>query len=400
MRIRHGCERIRVQSRTHRSSAPRKRMGRGGGLSGAAGMRYYQEIAVRNVLNVVANDEDRVLLFIIIDECHRGGANDEKTIPTILTTSQKLSTGVDARNIRSIVLMRPIKSMIEFKQIIGRGTRLFDGKEYFTILDFVGAYKHFSDPEWDGEPIEPEPCAKCGEDPCVCEWKPPKVCPVCGKKPCVCNQPPPPVCPICGKAPCECPKKVKIKLSDGKEREIQHMVSTSFWSADGKPLSLQEFLEEMIGKMPAFFKDEEELRKIWSRPDTRKAFLEKIAELGFDRDQLETLQKMMAAEDSDLFDVLSYVSFTKRPITREKRVSEAKSSIFEGLDDKQKDFLEFVLSKYIDDGVDELSEEKLPKLLNLKYQAIADAEKELGNVDMIRSVFIGFQKFLYGRQTT
>ena len=82
--------------------------------------------------------------------------DNEKTIPTILTTSQKLSTGVDARNIRNIVLMRPINSMIEFKQIVGRGTRLFDGKEYFTIYDFVNAYHHFADPEWDGEPVEPE----------------------------------------------------------------------------------------------------------------------------------------------------------------------------------------------------------------------------------------------------
>ena len=83
--------------------------------------------------------------------------DNEKTIPTILTTSQKLSTGVDARNIRNIVLMRPIRSIIEFKQIIGRGTRLYDGKDYFTIYDFVKAHLHFSDPEWDGEPIEPEP---------------------------------------------------------------------------------------------------------------------------------------------------------------------------------------------------------------------------------------------------
>ena len=75
----------------------------------------------------------------------------EKTIPTILTTSQKLSTGVDARNVRNIVLMRSVNSMIEFKQIIGRGTRLYDGKDYFTIYDFVRAHHHFNDSEWDGE---------------------------------------------------------------------------------------------------------------------------------------------------------------------------------------------------------------------------------------------------------
>ena len=89
------------------------------------------------------------------DQFLRTFQDNEKTIPTILTTSQKLSTGVDARNVRNIVLMRPINSMIEFKQIIGRGTRLFDGKDYFTIYDFVRAYEHFNDPEWDGEPVEP-----------------------------------------------------------------------------------------------------------------------------------------------------------------------------------------------------------------------------------------------------
>ena len=99
---------------------------------------------------VTANDGERGNQFL------REFQDNEKTIPTILTTSQKLSTGVDARNVRNIVLMRPINSMIEFKQIIGRGTRLFDGKDYFTIYDFVKAHLHFSDPEWDGEPIEPD----------------------------------------------------------------------------------------------------------------------------------------------------------------------------------------------------------------------------------------------------
>ena len=100
---------------------------------------------------VTANDGE-------LGEQHlRDFQDNEKTIPTTLTTSQKLSTGVDARNIRNIVLMRPINSMIEFKQIIGRGTRLYDGKDYFTIYDFVKAHHQFSDPEWDGEPIEPEP---------------------------------------------------------------------------------------------------------------------------------------------------------------------------------------------------------------------------------------------------
>jgi len=320
--------------------------------------------------------------------------DNEKTVPTILTTSQKLSTGVDARNIRNIILMRPINSMIEFKQIIGRGTRLFDGKDYFTIYDFVDAYHHFADPEWDGEPIV-EVCPKCGENPCVCEKNPPRVCPRCGQRPCICIIDPPPVCPKCGKSPCECPKKVKIKLRDGKEREIQHMIATSFWSADGKPISAEEFLKGIFGALPEFFKSEDELRKIWSSPVTRKILLEKLFDAGYGVDVLISLQKLINAENSDLFDVLEYISFAVKPISREERVAHAQTKIFRGLDNKHKEFLEFVLSKYIETGVEELDQEKLPDLLTLKYQAIRDAEEMLGGVDNIRTTFIEFQKYLY-----
>src|SRR3989339_805088 len=319
-------------------------------------------------VRVTANDGARGEQFL------REFQDNEKTIPTILTTSQKLSTGVDARNIRNIVLMRPINSMIEFKQIIGRGTRLFDGKEYFTIYDFVDAYKHFSDPEWDGDPIEEvkEKMKRETGESVIRETAP--------------------------QYEVEEPKKkLKIKLRDGKEREIQHMISTSFYSADGKPISIQEFMDNMFGAMPEFFKSEEELRKIWSNPTTRKAFLEKIAEKGFGKDELETLQKMIDAEQSDLFDVLNYISFLNPTISRVQRVEQAKDKIFEGLDEKQKEFLSFVLSKYEEKGVEELDEEKLPVLLNLKYRAIANAEQFLGDVTRIRSIFFSFQKNLYAK---
>ncbi|HQG20079.1 MAG TPA: DEAD/DEAH box helicase family protein, partial [Tenuifilaceae bacterium] len=233
--------------------------------------------------------------------------DNEKTIPTILTTSQKLSTGVDARNIRNIVLLRPVNSMIEFKQIVGRGTRLFDGKEFFTIYDFVDAYKHFSDPEWDGEPLEEEPCKVCGQNPCECEYVPPKPCPVCGERPCICEKQPPQPCEKCGQRPCVCKKKVKIKLKNGKEREIKHMISTSFWSADGKPISAEEFLNNLFGELPKLFKDEEELRKLWSNPLTRKILLENLDAAGFPKGDLLTLQKLVDMEKSDLYDVLEYV---------------------------------------------------------------------------------------------
>ena len=322
--------------------------------------------------------------------------DNEKTIPTILTTSQKLSTGVDARNIRNIVLLRPVNSMIEFKQIVGRGTRLFDGKEFFTIYDFVDAYKHFSDPEWDGEPLEDEPCKICGQNPCQCEKPTPKPCSECGESPCVCVKPEPEPCEKCGRSPCVCKKKVKIKLKNGKEREIQHMVSTSFWSADGKPISAEEFLHNLFGELPKLFKDEEELRTLWSNPLTRKTLLENLDAAGFPKDDLLTLQKLMDMEQSDLYDVLEYVfNGDYVAMTRDARATAAQSSLFTSLNNQQKEFIQFVLSKYVEMGVDELDQDKLPILLTNKYQSLPDAQEVLGDALAIRKLFIQFQAHLY-----
>jgi len=341
-------------------------------------------------VRVTANDGE------IGEQFLREFQDNEKSIPTILTTSQKLSTGVDARNIRNIVLMRPINSMIEFKQIVGRGTRLFDGKEFFTIYDFVDAYHHFADPEWDGEPLEDDPCPKCGQNPCLCEKGQPQICSVCGKLSCVCLKDPPAPCYRCGQTPCICVKKVKVKLKDGKDREIQHMISTSFWSMDGKPISAEEFLNNLFGELPNFFKNEEELRMLWSNPMTRRTLLEKLDEAGFGKEELSTLQKLINAEKSDLFDVLEYVfNSDNTPMTREARVASAQATIFALLNNKQKEFIEFVLSKYIETGVEELDQEKLPILLTNKYQSLEDAKAVLGDVGNISSLFIEFQKHLY-----
>ncbi|HRD80298.1 MAG: DEAD/DEAH box helicase family protein [Saprospiraceae bacterium] len=304
--------------------------------------------------------------------------DNEKTIPTILTTSQKLSTGVDARNIRSIVLFRPVNSMIEFKQIVGRGTRLFDNKAFFTIYDFVDAYKHFGDPEWDGEPIDPEP-----------------------KEPKSYSVPDPIESPVFSDPgqPSPQKQKIKVKLRNGKEREIQHMVSTSFWSADGKPISAEEFLNNLFGELPKLFKDEEELRKLWSHPITRKTLLEKLEEGGFPKDDLLTLQKLVDMEKSDLYDVLEYVfNGDYIAITREARAKAAEATIFALINDKQKEFISFVLSKYIETGVEELDQEKLPILLTNKYQSLEDAKEILGDVANISKLFIEFQEHLYNQR--
>lgn len=342
-------------------------------------------LAVRDLVNQHKESTDP-------NYCHRVTANDgalgeqhlrdfqdnDKTIPAVLTTSQKLSTGVDARNIRNIVLLRPVNSMIEFKQIVGRGTRLFEGKEFFTIFDFVNAYHHFSDPEWDGEP----------EEPVVTE--PGKI-----KEPAE----PEPGDSSNNNESGERRKILKIKLRDGKEREIQHMVSISFWGPDGKPLSAEEFLRNIYGKLPEFFKDENELREIWSVPYTRKVLLEKLDEAGYGKDELTGLQKLINAEKSDLYDVLEYISFAVKPITREERVNNSEANILERLDIKQREFIHFVLAKYIESGVEELDQEKLPGLLELKYDSLSDAAEQLGGADIIKDTFIKFQKYLYEKRS-
>jgi type I restriction enzyme R subunit len=336
---------------------------------------------------VTANDGE-------LGEQHlRDFQDNEKTIPTILTTSQKLSTGVDARNVRNIVLMRPIHSMIEFKQIIGRGTRLYDGKDHFTIYDFVKAHRNFLDPEWDGEPLDPETCPVCGTTPCECEKKPLPPCAGCGQRPCVCEKPP---CPKCGERPCICRRKAKVKLADGKERTIQHMMMTSFWHPDGMPMSAQQFMELLFGKLPDFFKDEEELRTLWSSPDTRRKLLDGLAEKGFGHEQLSEMQKIIEAEKSDLFDVLAHVAYALQPVTREERAANAKGVISTQFSSRQRVFLDFVLSHYVSVGVEELDQEKLTPLLRLKYHnSIADAVADLGKPEDIGKVFAGFQKYLY-----
>jgi type I restriction enzyme, R subunit len=337
-------------------------------------------LAVRDLINQAKTSTDPLYCVRVTandgasgDQYLRDFQDNEKTIPTVLTTSQKLSTGVDARNVRNIVLMRPVASMIEFKQIIGRGTRLYDGKDYFTIYDFVKAHHHFSDPEWDGEPLEPETPRPRTDPP-----GPP------GDSP----QPPSP-------SPPPRPERIKVRLADGKERKIQHMTATTFWNADGKPMSAAQFLEVLYGALPEFFKDEDELRRIWSAPDTRKALLSGLADKGFSREPLAEMQKIIEAENSDLFDVLAYVSFAAEPVPRSQRAAAARSATATEFTDKQQAFVDFVLAQYVSQGVDELDAERLSPLLRLKYQALNDAFTELGKPDQVRRVFLGFQRHLY-----
>jgi type I restriction enzyme R subunit len=191
---------------------------------------------------------------------------------------------------------------------------------------------------------------------------------------------------------------VKVKLADGKERTIQHMMATTFYSPDGRPMSAAEFIQKLFGDLPELFKDEDELRELWGKPDTRRVLLYTLEEKGYGSEQLAEIRRMIDAEKSDIFDVLAYIAFAQAPITRQERVDRQRDHVFAEYDQKLQMFLDFVLSQYVREGVQELDEAKLPDLLQLKYHAIADAADELGGVARIREAFIGFQRHLYERR--
>jgi type I restriction enzyme, R subunit len=173
------------------------------------------------------------------------------------------------------------------------------------------------------------------------------------------------------------------------------MMATSFWGPDGRPLSATQFVERLFGELPQFFKDEDELRRLWSLPDTRKALLSGLSEKSYGATQLAEISVMINAEKSDLFDVLAYIAFALVPITRAERADARKTRIFTHYDAKLQAFLDFVLSQYVSQGVGELDQEKLGALIGLKYGSTTDAAAMLGGATVIRDAFVGFQRHLF-----
>lgn len=332
-------------------------------------------LEVRDIINALKSVPDP-------NYCHRVTADDgaigdqwllafqdnDKTIPTVLTTSEKLSTGVDALNIRNIVLLREINSMVEFKQIIGRGTRLYEGKDYFTIYDFVKAHHLFNDPEWDGEPEAPAP----------------------SPTPTTRAQ------PESGSTDVPRPEKIVVELGKGRELQIDFMTQTTFWGPNGKQMSVAEFLKYLFGELPAFYSTEDELRRMWGDPLTRIELLTRLDEHGFTRGDLQRIQALIAASDSDLFDVLAYISFNSPTRTRRARATTARNKISAEFEDRTRRFIDFVLDQYIDEGVDELEPAKLAPLLELRFGSVNEGLDELGvDASQARDAFFSFQKHLY-----
>ncbi len=277
--------------------------------------------------------------------------DNDKTIPTILTSSQMLTTWVDAKNVRNIVLLRNIGSMTEFKQIIGRGTRVFDGKDYFTIIDFTGATNLFYDESWDG-PMDDTPT---DTPPVPVWWKEPEEV-VWWVDPWDDG----------GETSWPKPWKLRVRLSNNKELRIIN-IETRYIDEWEKPMSATEYLESLIGKLPALYQSEEQLRILRADPKTREDLLKQLADIGLDDEQFATLQRMFDAPDSDVFDILTHLSYGEDMKTRQQR---AQRVIERGLLSNishltAKEFLEYLLSYYEKYGSTEIVQSKLSGLIDL-----------------------------------
>jgi len=303
--------------------------------------------------------------------------NNDRDIPTILTSSKMLTTGVDAKNVRNVVLTAPIKSMTEFKQIIGRGTRVFEGKDFFTIMDFVGATNLFYDPKWDGEDAPQPPKGKkekgkgTGDDGDTPPTQLPEV---------------------------EAPMNEKVTIDiKGKKLKVIN-IETTYVGMDGIPLKTEEYLELLIGVLGKFYNDEDGLREIWSNPTNRKELLGKLKEMNIDESQLNDLKVIFEATDSDIYDVLAHLSFNMNIKTRDERVLSVESSDFieKYHADKAKAFIEFILDRYRKDGVKELDEDKLGRLVDLSgLGSVRDVAENFGGIPEMRDEYFELQREIY-----
>ena len=323
--------------------------------------------------------------------------NNDLLRPTILTTSQKLSTGVDARNVRNIVLMRPVNNMVEFKQILGRGTRLFDGKYFFTLYDFVGASKNFQDAEWDGDPF----CPECGNYPCTCK-RYLKLDEEDGTGDTAAegfSQSVPAPCPVCGHQPCTCPgpkrKKVVVKLSPTRALTLETEWYERLQYGD-ELITLEEYIKRLFGRLPEFFADADDLRKKWSNPETRQQLLDVLEASGFPEDKLEMMRNFMGYDNCDMLDVLEFLAYNTKPIDRKKRAQILREEEMNKMSSQQMDFVNFVLDLYVKHDFKELGNDKLGTLLEMKYHSLTDAVMNLGlKPEEMRSFYLGMQRQLY-----
>jgi type I restriction enzyme R subunit len=280
---------------------------------------------------------------------------------------------------------------VEFKQIIGRGTRLFDKKYYFTIYDFVGATDMFKDPDWDGDTY----CPVCGNWPCTCKKE--TVYELPEEESCIVSEPL--VCPVCGNLPCTCegPKTnlIDIKLSNGRKLSLQTTWEQKIFFGD-EFISLDEYVKRLFGRIPEFFSGADDLREKWSNPETRERLLRTLDEAGFAEDKLILLRNMLNLQKCDLLDVLEYIAYDSTPMERAKRVELVKKQYVDSLNKEQREFDNLILEYYAYNGFKELGSDKLKTFINIKFNSMRDAKEKLQmSVAEMRAHYFELQRRLY-----
>lgn len=307
--------------------------------------------------------------------------DNDKDIPVILTSSQMLTTWVDALNVRNIVLVRNIWSIVEYKQIVWRWTRIFDWKDYFTILDFVGATNDFRDELWDWWPEE----ENLVENDLIKEEKVEyntsfQLSPLEEK----------------GQATKEKKEKLVVRLWDSREIKVIDIETRYLDPNTWKHLSSEEFLQKIVWELPKIYKDEHQLRELWSNPETREELLVWLSNIWLDTEQLEYLKKIFEANDSDIFDILAHLSFNSDIKYRSER-SIYWEEIVERYDSlKAREFLEFLLALYVKNWILEFRKDWLASKIQLfnKWQAREVAE-EFWGFEELKNAYYEVQRSLY-----
>lgn len=304
--------------------------------------------------------------------------NNDKDIPTILTSSQMLTTWVDARNVRNIVLERNIWSIVEYKQIIGRGTRLFDGKDFFTVYDFRWATTKFVDEIWDWLPeedFEKDENFSKNERIKKEDLKDflPKAEQIKEKN-----------------------EKIFVKLGDNREIKILNIETRYLDPSTGKHLSSEDFIKKILGELPKFYQNEHDLRLAWANPETREKFLKNLEYIWLDREQIENLKKIFAAEKSDIFDILAYISYGNEMKNRDERSKIAKSILEKYESPKAKDFLQFLLELYEREWIMNFKKDGLSSKIELFNRWLArEIAAEFGWVQELKQAYYDLQKEIY-----
>jgi len=321
----------------------------------------------------------------------------DKPAPVILTTSQLLTTGVDAEMVKNVGLARVVGSRAEFKQIIGRGTRLkVDyGKEYFNIVDFTGtATQHFADPDFDGEParIEEVTIDESGEQVSVTETEPespPEALPVA--------EMPEQIGSNAGILINELPTEPRKFYVDGGEVEvIGHLVYDL--DTDGKKLQVVKYTEYSGRAVRTLYPTREALQAAWADPDTRTEVLRELTERGI---SFEELAASSGQPDADPFDLLCHLAWNAPLLTRRQRAEAARrraQDLFAQYSDTAREILSLLLERYVDRGILQFS--ALSELMKVqpfdRYGSPAEiATRHFGDVRGMKDAISRLQTALY-----